>query len=152
VTHENRDMDGGDLGTPLKNIDMAACQAACRTNGACVAVSFDKWNRWCFLKRAVAALRLEPQSDIAVRADHPVPAQVTAAVTMESFRALFPGSGYRTSDAKSRDACSDLCLKDARCLAYTLRANACTLFDQPAEYSRNSTALSGVKRQLPAAR
>ena len=71
---------------------------------------------------------------------------------MESFRALFPGSGYRTSDAKSRDACSDLCLKDARCLAYTFRPSACTLFDRPAEYSRNSTALSGVKRQLPAAR
>jgi hypothetical protein len=152
VSRENRDMDGGDLGAPLKNVDMAACQVACRSNRACVAVSFDKWNRWCFLKRAVVALRLEPQSDTAIRADHPVPAQVTAAVTMESFRALFPGSGYRTSEAKSRESCSDLCLKDARCLAYTFRANACTLFDQPAEYSRNSTALSGVKRQLPAAR
>src|SRR5262245_6771609 len=49
--YEGRDIDGADFKT-LRDVNFDRCTQACQQDPLCQAFSFDKWNRYCFLKHS----------------------------------------------------------------------------------------------------
>ncbi|WP_369015594.1 PAN domain-containing protein, partial [Escherichia coli] len=57
-----RNIDGG-IGFPSDNLN--SCAKRCSQTSACVAVSFNGWNKRCFMKNNLAETVLDPHSTIA---------------------------------------------------------------------------------------
>lgn len=152
-SYQNRDLDGGDI---AKLRDVGAeneCADACRRNAQCRAYSFDKWNRYCFLKSSVSALRLDPRSITGVRGDLPAPPAASAAIRMERHRGRsFPDTGYRTVAAGQLETCEATCRNEESCVAYTFRkaGGLCRLYAVADEYMPDAGSDSGAKVQEPA--
>jgi hypothetical protein len=149
-TYQNRDIEGHDIAI-LKNADMPGCVSACQANRQCRAFTFDKWNRFCFLKSDITALSLDPRSVTGIPGNVAPPPMAAGAIVMEHYRGrAFPGSGYRTLTGQP-DTCEAACRNDAGCVAYTFRKpdGACHLFDVTGEYFPDALADSGGKLQTP---
>jgi hypothetical protein len=148
ITYRNQDLHGGDF-QRLDGVNLPACVAACLSDSRCVAYSYDKWNRSCFLKSVVATLRLEPRSITGVRGDTQIPLSSTDPVIMEPYRSkVFPGSGY-SSLTGSFESCQTACRESANCIAFSFvkAPRRCNLFDETGKYFPDNTADSGVKSQ-----
>ena len=61
IVTPNADYPGFDLRT-VKNVDQAACQAACLGDSACRAFTFNTKANWCFLKSDFSALAATPDA------------------------------------------------------------------------------------------
>jgi hypothetical protein len=150
--YDNRDLNGGDLGAPLRNTSYNDCVAACLSNARCRAYSFDKWNRFCFLKSDIQVLRLDVRSLTGILDGAPKPSVSTTTVGMEHYRGkAFPGSGYKTLTTGTPASCETACTNEDTCVAYTFRKpeKLCTLFRTTGEYFSNSSAESGGRQQEP---
>jgi hypothetical protein len=150
-TEDNQDIDGTDLGK-FKNTDLEACASACNGESQCQAYSFDKWNRYCFLKSALTSRRLDPRSTTGIRRDVPTPPTAPEAVQMERYRGkVFPGAGYKATVIARFESCELTCQQDRACVAYTFQKadQLCRLFSSTGEYFANAQTDSGVKRQPP---
>lgn len=150
VNYENRDLPGDDL-SKMKNVTLGDCAAACTINSRCQAYSFDKWNRFCFLKSKVTSLKLDPRSVTGVRADLPAAPLADDPVAMSRYRGkIFPGSGYKALSQTQFEACESVCKNDKTCVAFTFykEDRSCRLFNRTGEYFANQRTDSGVKTQL----
>jgi tetratricopeptide (TPR) repeat protein len=148
--HINYDLEGGDL-KQLKYQDQSDCAAACQSEGDCRAYTFDKWNRWCFLKSSLGTLRLEPKCVSGTREGAGTPTPASSAVIVERYRnKAFPEGGEASTFAEYQQ-CETSCRDDASCVAFTYfkASGQCRLLTEADEYFSNSDADSGVKRQLP---
>lgn len=145
----NRDLTG----RSFRTFDMRSlprCEAACIDNEACVAFTFDGWNGKCFLKSSVGTLLVNARSISGVVGDVAGPPSSRAAVRFEYFNGkAFPGRGYQTHFASSRNACEALCASSSSCIAFNFagQARQCDLFQQAGEYSNRRGYQSGAKRQ-----
>ena len=150
-TSDNQDLDGADLLT-VKNVDLDGCTSACSDDQRCQAFSFDKWNRYCFLKSTIAALRLDPRSITGIRRELPTPMTATNSIQMERYRnKSFPGSGYKFVSLARFEACETTCQQEQACIAFTFQKaeQICRLFNSTGEYFGNTQTDSGIKRQPP---
>jgi peptidyl-prolyl cis-trans isomerase C len=148
-TYSNSDIYGNDLRT-LKNIEQKACSAACQASPQCQAYSYDRWNRWCFLKSAVGELAFEPGSISGVKKALPEPALSTAAVRIDRRLAKgYSGSHKRTTAVASIEQCEETCKSDKSCVGYTYAKSAkiCKAFDQIEGFGPEGGAVSGRKTQ-----
>jgi parallel beta-helix repeat protein len=149
--YDSHDVDGGDLST-LRKTDLGSCIAACKAEPQCQAYSFDKWNRYCFLKSGIDALRLDPRSITGIRQDLPTPSAASDPINMERYRGkVFPGDGYKTIAHTQFETCQSTCNQEQACVAFTFekKNQLCHLFDTTGEYFANSQTDSGIKRQAP---
>jgi hypothetical protein len=151
LVFENHDLHGGDFRT-LKNIEGKACSAACRANQQCKAYSFDRWNRWCFLKSNVANLSFEPSSLSGVVKALGRPASSDAVLRIERRPAkAFSGSHFRKNAATTTELCEAACGSDQQCVGFTFSKSTrvCKLFDDIETIVSEGDALSGLKTQSP---
>jgi len=148
--YENRDLDGGDFDT-LKNIDLDKCASVCSADTRCRAYSFDKWNRFCFLKNDIKSpLRLDPRSVTGVREDIQAPPLATTSPKIEHYHnRAFPGAGYKALQTGQSETCEAACRGQDRCVAYTFHTKdrVCHLFDATTEYLPAAGSESGAKVQ-----
>jgi hypothetical protein len=150
-TYDNWDISGADLRT-VKRVDHAKCVAACRSDERCRAYSYDKWNRWCFLKSGIGSLLLDPSSSTGVRGATGEPAVSELAPRLDRRSAKkFSGQEYRTAAGPSAESCETMCQQDTKCLGYTFVGSAqkCQLFERIDTFSNDRNAASGVKTQTP---
>lgn len=148
---DNRDLWGGDL-TILKDSDLQRCVSACNSESSCRGYSFDKWNRYCFLKSEIGVLLVDPRSTSGVREHVQIPPMASSPLKMERFRGrMFPGAAYKEPSFSSFESCEAGCRQEEACIAFTFRKNdrICQLFSSTGEYLANSLADSGIKRQQP---
>ncbi len=154
--YEGRDVNGNDFKT-LPGIDFSGCIDACRADRRCSSFSFDKWNRYCFLKNTVPTeVRIDPQSIVAVMSTA-TPVVSSAAVRIEKYaNAIFYDPPFRQLSQSSYGACQSACESDNRCEVFSFirSTRICRLIARPSEYFRSSDtdADSGVKRQPAPAR
>lgn len=126
------------------------CQRKCQDNQACSAYTFDAWNHKCFLKRDPGLLRLNPRATSGVLSSRQQPAKSTATVVMKYYNnRAFPGSPDASRSAANRDACESACWATPTCIgfSFTKGQQRCDLFDDPAEYGKQSGVYSGAKEQ-----
>jgi serine/threonine protein kinase len=150
TTHENRDIDGGDLpGTlpHLRDVSHQACQSACSSTSGCVGFAYGKWDRACYLKQSILDLRFEPNSTAVFRSDQQAPPNFSASPKMERAQRTFVGNRYSETPTSSRQACSDLCWNDTTCLGYQFTGGSCWRYDRIDFAAKDVSAQSGVKRQ-----
>jgi hypothetical protein len=150
-TYDNFDMNKGDLRSTLKKIELNKCVASCEAEKSCQAYSFDKWNKWCYLKSSVSTLALEPSATTGIKKNAAEPPKSGASIRIDLRGAkLFEGKS-RNATAKSPDACEQTCEQDGQCLGFTFskREQACRLFDDISTFSSDTDSISGIKTQYP---
>jgi hypothetical protein len=151
ANYDNYDLVGRDI-RHIKQIDLEGCVSACVIDGQCIGYSFDKWNRYCFLKAATGAFRLEPNTISGLRQGTTSPAMASTPATMQRYRnKAFPFKGQETSKAESFEDCETRCAAQDACVAFTYFkiSGQCRLMHTTGEYFADSKADSGVKRQEP---
>lgn len=147
---DNWDLTGQDLRT-LPGLSMDECKDACRSDRACVGLTFDRWNRFCFLKSGIASLRLEPKATSAWRDGTPTPSISSAERIMEpykkrKFAGILIDSKLADNVALCRSSCADL----NQCLGFSFFSSSrqCLRFSQLESYSIEESVESGGKRQI----
>jgi hypothetical protein len=151
VTHDNYDIIGRDAAR-IEKTDMRACASACERDSRCVGYSYDKWNRWCFLKETAEALRLEPNTISGLRASLTKLPVADLLVSIQRYRKkAFPVNGRPVQEAKSYAECESRCTREGSCVAFTFFSDEkqCLTLESTGEYFANPNADSGVKRQEP---
>jgi hypothetical protein len=149
VSYENQDVTGDELSRE-RGLDQDACAAKCEGDAACEAYTYDKWNKWCFLKSSVAGLRMEPKAVSGLKPWYSEPPRSGRAVEMVRYRGKrFPGSGYETHRASSFENCEQICRGDGHCMGFTYYSadSRCEAFATLGEYFGHEGADSGVKTQ-----
>jgi hypothetical protein len=150
--YDNRDLYGGDLGAPIKNMESEEkCNSACLREELCQGYSFDKWNNYCYLKSKITLLRMDPRSTSGVRAGLPPPPAAAIPTKMERYRGrAFSGGGFRSIKAARFESCETECQRADKCIAYTFQntGQSCTLYDTTAAaYMPSKGSESGGKIQ-----
>jgi hypothetical protein len=144
------DLIGGDLSS-IKGLKSAkACAQRCSKASGCAGFTYDKWNKWCFLKTSAAELRLEPKTVSGIRTSVSMPGRSGANMIVKHYRGkTFPYKGYKTAERKSFDSCKSWCLEEGKCVAYSFEksSRSCRLLDTAGEYFSDAGVDSGVKRQ-----
>lgn len=149
ASYENQDVVGKELARK-QGIGQDACADWCEGEAGCEAFTFDKWNKWCFLKGSVEGLRLEPKAISGVRPYYSEPPRSDRTVDMVRYRdKYFPGSGYETHRASSMENCEQICRDDGHCMGFTYYSDEsrCEAFASLGEYTSLTGADSGVKTQ-----
>ena len=149
VSRDNRDLIGVDLRT-LKNIELDDCVSACQREADCQGYSFDKWNRFCFLKTNLASFILDPKSLSGVRQNLQMPLTSAVEATMVRYRGkMFPGSGYKSIANSIYENCEMTCKNELACVAFSFdkQSLVCRLFNSTGAYVLNALSDSGVKTQ-----
>lgn len=149
VVYNNFDLTGGDFRI-VEETDAGTCKASCISSSKCKGYTYDKWNRWCFLKTQLSELRFDPASLSAVKANSKQPQMTDADFVMERFRGKrFPGAPYRSFRERDFERCEGTCVEEERCVAfsYSKSNNRCSVFSEAREYSAAEGVDSGVKRQ-----
>lgn len=144
------DLVGGDLSNERGVKSAKTCAARCMKASGCAAFTYDKWNKWCFLKSSVAELRLEPKTVSGIRTSQSVPSRSSAKITVKHYRGkTFPYKGYKTLKRKSFESCKGSCLKENKCVAFSFekRGGDCRLLHTAGEYFTDAGVDSGIKRQ-----
>lgn len=147
--YDNYDMEGGDI-RKVEKVEQQECVAACASDAACKGYSYDKWNRYCYLKNELSALILDPSAVTAVRPDTGEPKAADNAPRLDRR----PGrkfSGDKTGErSKSTlEQCAADCREDSRCLGYTFfkAGGVCQSFGAITTFLQDKAATSAVKTQ-----
>lgn len=140
----------GKVISSMKGGSLDACLAGCGSDDQCLAYTYDRWNRWCFMKSAATGRSVSAKAVSGVRTSLKTPPSASARVEIRRYRGkAFPGRGYRSAATGSSQACEAICGSDAQCTAYTYREKGgkCELYKSADEYQSDSAALSGAKFQ-----
>jgi hypothetical protein len=157
-SYVNYDIHGGDFldqnGRPqLIATDQASCLSTCRTTTGCVAISYDKWNNACYLKKSLSELTLDPHSDTSIRVDQGQPGVSAAGRHFCSYSgSLLVGDEIQRSASQSFGDCERLCQADDGCVAYSFSRSArvCSALRSVSNrQSHVSDAVSAVRTQYP---
>lgn len=145
---DNYDLAGNDLGhAPADSMD--SCVSQCQTRFGCEGVTYDKWNRVCFLKSEAKMLWFDAKGTAAIMDPTTRPAYSDEPMHVLRYPGrAFPKTG-EMSYAESADACADTCKDTGWCAAgsFFRSTHQCMMLRTTGEYFRDSDAESSAKRQ-----
>ena len=148
ATFDNYDIAGNDL-EHIPSETLEACVSACREKSGCHAVTFNKWNRKCFLKSGPNTLLFVPAAVAAFLDPNVKPTYSDAPKRFLRY----PGRGFAktgpTTSADDAADCEDKCQETDWCAAETFfrSTHECMMLRTTGEYFPNNDADSGAKRQ-----
>lgn len=145
----NTDIAGRDIGS-RKGGSLDACAASCGSDNRCLAYTYDRWNRWCFLKSSALSRSVSAKAVSGILSSSKTPPSASSRVEIRRYRGkAFPGRGYRATTTGAAEACEALCGSEAQCTAFTFRAKGgkCELYKSADEYQSDRAAFSGAKFQ-----
>jgi PAN domain/HdeA/HdeB family len=149
--YDNFDMFGGDL-RKIPKIELKACIAACGADRECRAYSFDRWNRYCYLKSTANALTFDPSSTTGLRADSDNPgfSKVEYRIDRRANKSLEGSSSVKAGIAGVED-CDRSCVADKACFGFTFEKPraVCRIFSAISTFKPDRGATSGIKTQSP---
>jgi cob(I)alamin adenosyltransferase len=120
------DMNGGDIDSPdflIRETDAATCLAKCQATNGCIAYSFDKWIKTCYLKDKLVSLTVDPRSDTSIRKDQLSPGRINGSSHFCRYSSLAAiGEGGPPAPSSTAKACEQSCDTDQTCTAYLFRA------------------------------
>jgi hypothetical protein len=157
---ENRDIWGQDISQPdgqvgIADIDIETCALRCEARVSCVAFSFDRWNRKCYLKYNIISSLLDPRSTLAVKMPFNLPEVSKAQAKIQIVRnRRFLDTPIVRKRVLEFGKCKSACETELRCVAFTFFKNQrqpenCELFNLSNAYEPDVSADSGFKYQPP---
>lgn len=147
--YTNYDMDGGDI-RKVEKIEQQGCAAACTGESTCKGYSYDKWNKYCYLKNQLVPLVVDPSSVTAIRASAGEPTLSDVKLRLDRrIGRRFSGQKIRDMSRTSPELCQSACEHEAKCLGYSFlkREAACQLFGSIETSLHDPNANSAVKTQ-----
>lgn len=146
--YNNFDLPQGDS-KRLERVDQTKCASVCTQKLECRAYSYDKWNRWCFLKSKVTSLTFDPSSVSAVRGNSEQPSASGTLVRIEQRTSQAFEGPYTAGPKPSSEECASECDSRAECLGYSYLRDrkSCRLFTDITGVVSNADAVSGFKTQ-----
>lgn len=157
IEHRNRDLPGGDIDVIniAKRDDVSnpdECLSLCLNNKACLGVTVDNWNNFCFLKGAGSLhsqFKIQPRSSTYLRP------QIAWDVSQDTSQPVMKhrrGKGFdsypqETQSAMSYEKCAGQCLKEDFCVAVNFKAaeKSCELFADTTPYISMADVEMGLK-------
>jgi len=148
--HDSSDIYSGDY-KRAENIDVEACAALCSSDDDCKAYSYDKWNRFCFLKNQTGPLLLEPSSIVGVRAGIQIARANSAAQIDKRPNRGLVGKVESSRASANFDSCKAACTNSKSCVSfsYVKSGNQCQLYSSVDDHKSQEGVDSGIKRQAP---
>lgn len=150
-TYDNFDMFGGDL-RKIQKIELKECLAACQADRQCSGYSFDRWNRYCYLKSTTNALTFDPSSTTGLRADIDDPgfSKVEYRIDRRANKSLEGPSSVKVRISGVED-CDRGCAADKACFGFTFEKPraVCRVFSAINTFKPDRSATSGIKTQSP---
>lgn len=141
---ENKDVIGFDYGT-LNDVSSQQCLEACRGDARCVAATYNRAARYCFLKSG-AAMTVFNRDALGI-----VSADITQEIQETSFAIASnrdqPGGDYLHLRQSSFVGCFVACATESRCRAfsYVRKKNSCWLKERIGQTVTRSGVDLGVK-------
>lgn len=148
------DLPEGDMFN-AKNLSAQQCIELCNDDAQCTAVTYDRWNKYCFAKnvgRSSGRLYVQAKSDTYVLEKE------TRNVSSSSSRIEikrrkgkgFTGTPQYTASGVSYEQCKTSCGQDNKCVAFNHipKQRVCEFFYQPPEYFSKNGYQIGVKQQV----
>jgi hypothetical protein len=153
VSYTNNDIDSEAALRTLPKTDLVNCIEACRRTADCVAYTFDKWNKMCFLKSNFTRIRLDPKADSGIRKDQKEPIRASDATLACRYpKSIFTGDLIRSMTKASLEACKSECDRESLCVGYSFlrQERTCSIFSNPTDRSTDDTrGDSGIRAQRP---
>jgi hypothetical protein len=150
-TFDNFDMFGGDL-RKIQKVELKTCAAACLADRQCRGYSFDRWNRYCYLKSTVNALTFDPSSTTGLRAniDDPGYSKVEYRIDRRANKSLEGSNSVKVGISGVED-CDRSCAADKACFGFTFEKprSVCRMFSAINTFKPDRSATSGIKTQSP---
>jgi hypothetical protein len=149
--YDNYDLNGADI-RKLQRIEQQSCSEACMDEPLCKAYSYDKWNKYCYLKNAASPLTVDAGSITGVRGGIEEPTISGTKIRLERRSAKkFSGRQFRAPYKATLDVCQTTCEDNAKCLGYTFfkRTSTCELFESITTFVSDETGTSAFKTQNP---
>lgn len=148
------DLPDGDMFN-AKGVDASQCIKLCNKDKSCTAVTYDRWNRYCFAKNAARSsgrLYVQAKSDTYIL-EREVRSISSSSSKIEIKRRRgkgFTGKPDYTASSVSYDSCKRMCGQDNKCVAFNHIGSrrACEFFFQPPEYFSKNGYQIGVKQQV----
>lgn len=136
LQYPGHDLAGGDL-IKFSSPSLTHCKEACEELDICPALTYDRWNKKCFLKAPGSALILRRsakatsyiRSDIAQDVRHSSGDVVQRKRTNKAFR----GTSEEILDVPDFELCMKTC-SWSDCMGVNYRDGQCELFEAPPEY------------------
>jgi PAN domain len=156
----NLQIYGNDIPSPsgkigITNIDLNECAAQCNSKEPCVAFSFDRWTKVCYLKNKVVAPLLDPPSLTAVKKGA-IPNKSNEPFEIQPlYNRRFSGQPSRHARVSNFPACTSACRDDENCVAFSFLKDAgtadnCQIFRDPNQgHIADPSTDSGYKSQIP---
>lgn len=131
-----RDLNGKVVDT-LRGVTEQNCLSSCRKLDQCSAATYDRWNRFCFLKSDSDTLSFNSKADSFVVAD-----MVDRLKRSQAARQLhviknkaFHDRPNRTVAVQHVKSCASECEASDACIAFHFANESCSLFKRPSVYS-----------------
>ena len=152
---DNTDLNGRDGGHYV-GLDLEQCAGQCaKSQPDCVAVIYNKWEGWCFLKTGLGPTNYDSRSVLAVMKPNKVPDAASIDTSPLEFSTIadhgisgkpLPPSTQKVHDVKS---CRESCQAEPKCTAFTLDkpSRECTLLSDTRGYYFDPSKKSGYKFQ-----
>ncbi|MEM5583837.1 PAN domain-containing protein [Roseibium sp. AS2] len=148
------DLPDGDLFTARK-LSPDQCIDLCAEKEGCSAVTYDRWNRYCFAKnvsRSAGKLYVQAKSDTYVlqsETRHISVSDSKIELKRRRGKAFVGEPNYRASGV-SYEQCRHKCGLDRSCLAFNHvpSRRSCEFFHEPPEYFSKNGYQIGVKQQV----
>jgi len=148
------DLPEGDLFNS-RDLDADQCMELCDKDKNCSAVTYDRWNRYCFAKSFSGSrgqLYVQAKSDTYVlEKEARNISSSSSSIEIKRRRGKgFTGQPDYTVSNASYEQCKSVCRKDNKCVAFNhiQRSRSCEFFFQPPEYFTKNGYQIGVKQQI----
>ncbi|MHA7775386.1 PAN domain-containing protein [Roseibium sp. M-1] len=148
------DLPEGDLFN-ARDLDADQCIDLCNKDKDCSAVTYDRWNRFCFAKsfsRSRGQLYVQAKSDTYVLEQEArnIPSSSSSIEIKRRRGKGFSGQPDYTLSNASYEECRRVCSQDAKCVAFNQiqSSRTCEFFFQPPEYFSKNGYQIGVKQQI----
>lgn len=154
VEFTGRDLFGGDLPDGIRKTGSApACVSACISTSDCDAVTYDRWNGYCYLKavdRGADTLYVLTKADTYVKAprDRDVYAARRGVIRTQTFENKgYRDKPYKVMERDSLRGCQRFCGRDCRAFNWIPSRRECEFFDKPGQFYDAQGVTAGYKKQ-----
>ncbi|MEP4034132.1 PAN domain-containing protein [Roseibium polysiphoniae] len=148
------DLPKGDMFS-AKDLNINQCIKLCDKDKACSAVTYDRWNRYCFAKnvsRSTRRLFVQAKSDTYILENETLNVSASSSkIEIQRRRGKgFNGTPDYTASNASYNKCTNVCRADKKCVAFNHISSKqlCEFFSKPPEYFSKNGYQIGVKQQL----
>ena len=147
--YDNYTLDG-EIIRAEQNVTAEYCIAACSAENNCIALSFNKWDKACILRKSTGSFAIGASFQSAIRSGTKLPGAADDPILMQCLPNITgPDGGKDIPNVASKEACEDACQNDGECVSFSYSADKyCKTYTSVASLAPKPSSLFGFKTQI----